>query len=171
MVKQIWAHFYRNCIQIAVFTVQWCCGRSLVISWLVTHGSPALGWVPSVLPSRMRGLWLCSPEGEGTSPGAFLGCFGAALRPFWLPLQLLFLRCFLEIPDHLTDPVCAPSFLWALLTPQLCYWAELKWQTHKTKHFHLAGTAGLCHRNTEIPECCWIDMDNPGSNVHFVTRG
>lgn len=117
-----------------------------------------------------------SAEGEGTSPGAFLGCFEAAFRPLLADCSshffyLIFMRCFLEISDHFADPVWAPSFLWALLTPQLWYWTELKWQTHKTKHFYLAGTAGLCHRNPEIQECCWIDMDNPGSNVHFVSRG
>lgn len=29
----------------------------------------------------------------------------------------------------------ASSFLWALLTPHLWHWTELKWQTHKNKAF------------------------------------
>lgn len=95
-----------------VFTIQWCCGSSLIISWLFTPGNPALGWVPSVLPSRAKGLWFCSPEGEGTSPGAFLGCFEAALRLLladgssYFFSCLIFMRCFLVLLTH-----CAGFFL------------------------------------------------------------
>lgn len=38
------------------------------------------------------------------------------------------------------------------------YLTELKWQTNKSKHFDLIGTAELCPRNVEVHEYCWMAL-------------